>query len=248
MNNPLALTDPSGYFSLKSFLRTAVAIVVAVYAPEMIFSSWAGSAAAGAAAAGTTLTTAQVTGMWIGSNAAAGALAGGISSDSSKGAVLGGLSGGLFSAAAMTGGVGAEGANSFTRYAAHAGAGCVSSVAGGGSCSQGAASAVFGKYTTNAISGWGGDGTGAVIARGVATTVAGGVGSVIAGGKFANGAETAAYGYLFNYCQTRTAGCWIQKGMNALKIAGGSTGFAVGMASCGVTLGIGCAAAVESAN
>jgi cell wall-associated NlpC family hydrolase len=31
--------------------------------------------------------------------------------------------------------------------------------------------------------------------------VAGGVGSVIAGGKFANGAETAAFGYLFNYLQ-----------------------------------------------
>jgi hypothetical protein len=28
------------------------------------------------------------------------------------------------------------------------------------------------------------------------------VGSVIGGGKFANGAETATYGYLFNYCQS----------------------------------------------
>ncbi len=74
----------------------------------------------------------------------------------------------------------------------------MSSAASGGSCGQGAASAVFGKYTTNSISGWGGDGTSGVIARGVATAVAGGVGSVIAGGKFANGAETAAFGYLFN--------------------------------------------------
>ena len=198
-NNPLSMTDPSGYFSLKKFFRAAVAIAIAVYAPELIFNSWAGSAAAGAAAAGATLTTAQVTGMWIASNAAAGALAGGISSDSSKGAVLGGLSGGLFSAAAMTGGVGAEGANSLTRYAAHAGAGCVSSVAGGGNCGQGAASAVFGKYMTNAIGGVNENTpTSEVIAKGVATAVAGGVGSVIAGGKFANGAETAAYGYLFN--------------------------------------------------
>jgi hypothetical protein len=120
--------------------------------------------------------------MWIASNAAAGGLAGGISSDSSKGAVLGRLSGGLFSAAAMTGGVGAEGANSLTRYAAHAGAGCVSSVAGGGNCGQGAASAVFGKYTTNCIA----DDKGLLsgdIAKGVATVVAGGVGSMIAGGQ-----------------------------------------------------------------
>jgi hypothetical protein len=44
----------------------------------------------------------------------------------------------------------------------------------------------------------GGDGTAAIIARGVATAIAGGVGSVIAGGKFENGAVTAAFGYLFN--------------------------------------------------
>eukprot|EP01032_Pedospumella_encystans_P026236 gene26236-29633_t len=191
MNNPLAFTDPSGYFRLRKFFRAA--------APQYIYSAWAGSAAAGAAAAGTTLTTAQVTGIWIGSNAAAGALAGGISSDSSKGAAIGALSGGLFSAAAMTGGVGAEGANSLTRYAAHAGGGCVSSAAGGGSCGQGAPSEVFGKYTNN----WIGD-TWKVkpgefnAYQATATLVAGGEGSVIAGGKFANGAETAAFGYLFN--------------------------------------------------
>jgi RHS repeat-associated protein len=110
MNNPLAYTDPSGYISFKKCVRAVVVIAVAVYAPMYIYSAWAGSAAAGAAAAGTTLTTAQVTGMWIGSNMAAGALSGGIASDSSKGAAIGALSGGLFSAAAMTGGVGAAGA------------------------------------------------------------------------------------------------------------------------------------------
>jgi hypothetical protein len=89
-------------------------------------------------------------------------------------------------------------ADSPARYLAHAGAGCISAVAGGGKCGQGAVSAVFGKFTTNTISGVGGGGIGGVIARGVATSVAGGVGSVIVGGKFANGAETAAYGYLFN--------------------------------------------------
>ena len=36
--------------------------------------------------------------------------------------------------------------------------------------------------------------------------------------------------------------------MNALKIAGGSAGFVVGMATCGATMGLGCAAAVESGN
>lgn len=36
--------------------------------------------------------------------------------------------------------------------------------------------------------------------------------------------------------------------MNALKIVGGTSGFAVGVATCGATMGLGCAAAVESGN
>lgn len=163
-----------------------------------VYSSAAGAAAASATAAGTTLTTAQVTSMWataqIAGGAAGGFAAGLVGSGGDlKAAVQGAFVGALFGAA---GGVGE--ANSYARYAAHAGAGCVSSVANGGNCGQGAASAVFGKYTTNSISDWGGGGTSGVIARGVATMVAGGVGSVIAGDKFANGAETAAFGYLFN--------------------------------------------------
>jgi hypothetical protein len=60
---------------------------------------------------------------------------------------------------------------------------------------------VFGKFTTNAVAGMGGDSPSAMIARGVATSIAGGVGSTIAGGKFENGAVTAAFGYLFNELQ-----------------------------------------------
>ena len=84
-------------------------------------------------------------------------------------------------------------AESLERYLAHAAVGCVSSVAGGGKCGSGAASAVFGKFATNATRG-----LGSVEAHFVATVVAGGVGSVIAGDKFENGAKTAAYGYLYN--------------------------------------------------
>jgi hypothetical protein len=83
-------------------------------------------------------------------------------------------------------------ADSYARYAAHAGAGCVSSVANGGQCGHGAASAVIGKGITNATGDWG------VIGSGVAAITAGGISSVIGGGTFANGARTAAYGYLFN--------------------------------------------------
>jgi hypothetical protein len=76
-------------------------------------------------------------------------------------------------------------------------------VAGGGKCEQGAASAAFGKYATNNID---------IYVKGealkfAATVTAGGVGSMLAGGKFENGATTATYGYLFNYCTTQ-ANCW----------------------------------------
>jgi hypothetical protein len=103
------------------------------------------------------------------------------------------LSTGLFQWAGTVGGTGTEGANSYARYLAHAGAGCVSSAAGGGNCGQGAVAAVFGKYATNATENWG-----VGVAQFAAAVVAGGVGSVIGGGKFENGAKTAAYGYLFN--------------------------------------------------
>jgi len=85
---------------------------------------------------------------------------------------------------------------SFSRYAAHAVAGCISASAGGGDCGSGAASAFVGKYTTNATEGWG---PGAQFA---AATVAGGTVSVIGGGKFANGAMTGAFGYLYNSCSS----------------------------------------------
>ena len=52
-NNPVTCTDPSGYFSLKRFLRAAVAIAVAVFVPEMIGNAFTTAAANAAAASGT---------------------------------------------------------------------------------------------------------------------------------------------------------------------------------------------------
>jgi hypothetical protein len=117
------------------------------------------------------------------------ALGGANLEQAAKAGLVSGFSGALYGAA---GTVGAP--NDYSRYAAHAGAGCVSAVASGGQCGSGAAAAVLGKWVTNSTSNWG-----AGIAQGAAAVVAGGVGSVIAGGKFENGARTAAFGYLFNY-------------------------------------------------
>jgi hypothetical protein len=140
----------------------------------------------------------------------------------------------------------------------------VSSVAGGGNCGQGAASAVFGKFTSNAFAGMGGGSPSAMIARGVATSIAGGVGSTIAGGKFENGAVTAAFGYLFNellhqsskiqqgYASRQTKWAydngWIDASENSIDTSiqdrqmahdmadGASKGLAYGAAACAVSV------------
>jgi RHS repeat-associated protein len=195
MNNPLAYTDPSGYFSLRSVFRVVVTVVVAYYTGGAISGALA-SASGGAA---TTFGSWAVTGAGatfqlsaVGSalaGAVGGFAAGAVSSGGTfKGAMQGAVSGGLFGAAGSVGQ-----AASAERYLAHAVAGCIGQAAGGGNCGSGAASAVFGKYATNSTESWG-----AGLAQGTAAAVAGGVGSVIAGGKFENGATTAAFGYLFN--------------------------------------------------
>jgi RHS repeat-associated protein len=181
MNNPLAYTDPSGYFSLKKLFKSIIAVVIAIHAPQL-FAKY-GIVGASPAVAGFV------------NAAAAGFLAGAVTSGNLKGALQGAFTAGLFHGAGLTG-TGADAAVSPERYLAHAAAGCVSSVAGGGKCGSGAVSALFGKYTTN----WLDEQFGKELSlqRGIAAAVAGGVGAVISGGKFENGATTAAFGYLFN--------------------------------------------------
>ena len=199
-NNPLNRVDPSGFcwicnpigetfktlnhigdvIASDPVARTLVTVAIAYYTGQWATNSLGFSA--------------------IGSGALGGAASSAFASNGDINAIaVGAVTGAGFG---WAGGVG--GADSFARYAAHASVGCVSAVASGGSCGAGAASAVFGKYTTNAIGDIGGSGISAVIARGVATAVAGGVGAVIAGGSFENGARTAAFGYLFNWMSQST--------------------------------------------
>ncbi len=88
----------------------------------------------------------------------------------------------------------ATGKHGVGHYAAHAAVGCVSSVAGGGQCGAGALAAVAGLAGTE----FGGIVKAGTAGRFAIATVAGGVGSSLAGGSFMDGAQTAAYGYLFN--------------------------------------------------
>ncbi len=180
MNDPFVLTDPSGYSWLSKtwkkawhnqYVRTAIAIVVAYYTGQYVGVELGGGAIAGGAAGG-----------FAGSLVASG----GDFKAAAQGALTGALMGWAGGYSDLT-----------ENYAAHAVAGCISGAIDGGAdgCGRGAAAAVVGKFITdNTPNDWGKPGQFA------ATVVGGGTTSVITGGKFANGAMTSAYGYLFNYC------------------------------------------------
>jgi RHS repeat-associated protein len=201
LNNPLSLTDPTGFSWWTSWGRTAFKTVGAIAAAvigqqwivaEMIASytaAWApGEVVAGGLEAATQ--TANAVGAIAG-----GFAAGGIQGGNIQSALAGAAGGALFFAAgSVADSIGGEAfkAGNIGRVGLHAVAGCASSAAAGGSCGKGAASAGFAEaagpyiHTTN------------FEYNVAASAVAGGVGSVLAGGKFANGALTGAFGYLFN--------------------------------------------------
>jgi RHS repeat-associated protein len=190
MNNPLAYTDPSGYFSLKKLFRAVLSIVVAYYTGQ--WAGWHLMAAPG-------ITSAQVA---IGSGIAGGFAGGLVATGSLKGALQGAFSGGIF------GGIGNAAEfgrwSDVTRVGAHAVGGCITSVASGGGCGSGALAAGFGKFATIAGPGWvqNPEGLGQIAGGATYAAISGGIGAVLGGGKFENGAVTAAFGYLLlNFTQ-----------------------------------------------
>lgn len=83
----------------------------------------------------------------------------------------------------------------FMNTVGHAAVGCARASATGGDCGDGALSAAAGAAWSNY-----GVKFDNPTANFVVTTTVGGTASVLGGGKFANGATTAAFGYLFNFC------------------------------------------------
>jgi hypothetical protein len=109
--------------------------------------------------------------------------------------------------------------NLIAKVAGHAAVGCLSSLASGGPCGAGAMAAAVSAAGTpfvNAAFPHALTDPGQFIGGTTASAIVGGLGSVAAGGSFANGAVTAAYGYLYN----GLAGTWL----------GGGAGQAVGTA------------------
>lgn len=226
-NDPLNGTDPSGYISLKKFLRTVVSIAVAYYtgqwAGEWLMSNttWGFEVAA----KGTVLST---SGSVVAG--AAGGFAGGVTNTGSlKGGFQGAFTGGVF------GGIGATtgGWEQAGKIAAHAAGGCVTAAASGGKCGSGALAAGVGKLATLNGPEWvqnpGKDNVGRVAAAAAYIAVVGGTASRIAGGKFENGAVTAAFGYLFNQ-MTQAARAGAATAAGGVAAAGPSVGERIALA------------------
>ncbi len=198
LNNPLAYIDPTGHSWWTDFRDSVLPVVVAIVVTyisdgALTDEAWAFEMSADEAAL-VSFRAAVFSGMYGGMTY--GFLSsGGDGGATAEGMISGAISAGLFNAAGSlgfpSGGVGAT--------AAHAAAGCIGSAASGGSCRNGALSAGFAEYAGHLLPDLGGPGFNTA-----KFAVIGGTASLLSKGKFANGAMTAAFGYLFNcfahYC------------------------------------------------
>lgn len=202
LNNPMSYTDPSGYFFNKLFKKLNKAL--GKFAPfvaiglAILGQGWAAQ------------------GLW--QAAAVGFVSGGIATGSLKGALIGAFSGAVFhgigknfgklSAANIKNGVDGLtkfGGNMLTsaqiagQIASHAVAGGVISVLGGGKFGHGFLSAGITKGAGGAFLPGGENLTaGEIVGGTIGSAVIAGTVSEITGGKFANGARTGAFQFLFN--------------------------------------------------
>ncbi len=184
INNPLGLTDPSGYSWLSSFfhsiqhlLRSMPIIGSIIRIAAVALCAPFGPACAIAAAVVSSAVVAGVTSGRLGVALRAGAIAG-------VTAIAFNVVGNLTSGADFLSQVG--------NVAGRAAISCASSAAGGGRCG---AAALAGAVTS--VAGPMTNGLGYVGAL-IANTVIGGAAAVAGGDKFANGAVTAAFGYLLS--------------------------------------------------
>jgi hypothetical protein len=116
--------------------------------------------------------------------------AGGSFEDAAKAGAVAGATSAIYEVV----GTATTGADWYVKTAAHAAAGCAVSEMGGSSCRNGAISGAVSKAVT--LAGWQFDGYYGTISA----AFWGGSTSVLIGGRFWDGAKTAAFAYLFNFC------------------------------------------------
>jgi hypothetical protein len=213
INNPLAYTDPNGFF-FKSIFRAignivsnpraiiAIAAAVAIGHPELALAKSIGA---------------------VGAGAIGGAVAGGISGGNLKSVVTGAITGAAFGAlgdhiqavadaAAAQTSLRSIGVESLTvaytgleKAALHAAVGGITSVIQGADFKSGFLAAGFAKLAGPILPDQNEVGLlGATAVR----SVVGGLAATVGGGNFANGATTAAFGYLFNQAAHELATLW----------------------------------------
>jgi RHS repeat-associated protein len=194
-NDPLAFTDPNGFSWLSSFFHSVTnfirnnPIVRAIVQITIAVVLTAIGAGAVLAAAGSAAITTGLSGGNLGQILRAGAIAGLTAFAFNAVGDFTGHSPDLFTAAHAE------------NIAGHALVGCASAVASGGSCGSGALSGAVGSAVsplTNQLFPDARTDFGQRIGGTIVEATAGGLASVAGGGKFANGAVTGAFGYLFN--------------------------------------------------
>ena len=180
MNNPLAYTDPSGYF-LGKLIRPLASIAISFWLPGA--SIWTGTGLFAANG--------------IGAVAVSGFIAGAVASGNLQGAVMG-----AFSAAAFYGVNGISFASTSTGHALksafHGYVGGVMSVLQGGKFGHGFLSAAATQAAAGRISDLDYERQRVIAAAALSGTV-----SELTGGKFVNGAVTAAFGRAVSERQQR---------------------------------------------
>jgi len=183
-NNPLSMTDPSGYLSFRQVLGIAIAVVAACFGQYEISQGALGWAFAVSVAGGFlsayVATGSLKAGLW--GAFAAGVFFGiGVEFNQLQGAAGTGFAGSGYSVGVFAGDV-----------AAHAAAGGILSSLQGGNFGSGFLSAGVTEALSPAI-----DGIHDVPTRIMTAALIGGTVSKAAGGSFANGAETAALQTMF---------------------------------------------------
>ena len=212
-NDPLAFTDPSGFSWLSSFFHSVAnffsqnwrAVVQTVITAVLSMTPLGPFLAAAAGAAIVT----GLSGGNLGQMLRAGAIAAATAfAFSVVGGATNAVAGQPFSLTDhLTPQI--DSPEYAFNIAGHAAVGCLSSVASGGSCKSGALSGGAAAAATPLVNtvfspkGSLGDFVGGAAASGVV----GGLASVAGGGKFANGAITGAFGYLFNNCAGDPLAC-----------------------------------------
>jgi RHS repeat-associated protein len=208
-NDPLAFTDPNGFSWLSSFFKSVtnffksnpIAKAILQIASTIILNAilpGSGVLLAVASAAGGAAIATGLSGGNLGQILRASAIAGATAFAFFE---VGSLTYGPAHASPGFDSPNFNAANYAENIAGHALVGCASSAASGGSCKSGALSGAVGSamapLTSSAFPNARTD-IGQRIGGTIMEATAGGLASIAGGGKFANGAVTGAFGYLFN--------------------------------------------------